>query len=164
MASRNRDAYLRPSVLDRLLDTPGSRWDPGGGKDSLSQSVGALQDALLRDLEWLLNTRRIAFPAGEDFPEVQRSLYHYGLRDISSLSSDSSEVRSTLSREVEDLLRLFEPRLTGVRVTVPEASKERRREVRFVIEGMLNVDPEPVPVTFDTVLEVASGEFNVEER
>lgn len=162
--ARERERYLRPSVLDRILDTPGSDWAASGGRGTLSQSVQALQDALLRDLEWLLNTRRIAFPAGDDFPEVQRSVYHFGLRDISSLSSDSSGVRSTLAREVEELLRFFEPRLTGVRVNVPEGGKDRHREIRFIIEASLDMDPEPVPVTFDTVLEVASGEFNVEER
>jgi len=155
VANRRGDASLRPSVLDRLIG------DVASERGSLSQSVEAVKQSLLRDLEWLLNTRRIAFPAGDDFPELQRSLYHFGLRDISSMSSDSPTIRTTLAREVEDLLRLFEPRLSGIRVTVPEESKDRHRHIRFIIEADLDVEPEPEPVTFDTVLEVASGEFSV---
>lgn len=158
MATRGREANLRPSVLDRLLGTAESE-----RTETLNQSLEATKAALLRDLEWLLNTRRIARPAGDDFPEVQRSLYHYGLRDVSSLSADSPSVRGTLAREVEELLRFFEPRLTGVRVSIPEEGKDRFRQIRFIIEATLDVDPEPEPVTFDTVLEVASGEFSVEE-
>lgn len=158
MATRGRETHLRPSVLDRLLGTAAAE-----RSDTLNQSLESMKKALLRDLDWLLNTRRIARPAGEDFPEVRRSLYHYGLRDISSLSSDSPAVRGTLAREVEELLRLFEPRLTGVRVSVPEEGKDARRQIRFIIEATLDVDPHPVPVLFDTVLEVSSGEFNVEE-
>jgi type VI secretion system protein ImpF len=156
VANRRSEAFLRPSVLDRLVgDSAVDR------SRSLTRSVEALKQSLLRDLDWLLNTRRIAFPAGDDFPELQRSLYHFGLRDISSMSSDSPAIRTTLAREVEDLLRLFEPRLSGIRVSVPEGSKDRHRQVRFIIEAVLDVEPEPEPVTFDTVLEVASGEFSV---
>jgi len=156
MAKRKGEAYLRPSVLDRLVGESAPT-----GSDVSSQSLEAVKKSLLRDLDSLLNTRRIAFQAGDDFPEVRQSLYHYGLRDVSSMSSDSPTSRTQLAREVEELLRLFEPRLTGIRVTVPEESKDRHRHIRFIIEAELDVEPEPEPVTFDTVLEVASGEFSV---
>lgn len=158
MATRSRERHLQPSVLDRLLGTA-----EGERAGSLNQSVESMKRALLRDLEWLLNTRRIARPAGEDFPEVRRSVYHYGLRDVSSLSADAPAVRGTLAREVEELLRLFEPRLTGVRVSIPDEAEAERRQIRFVIEATLDVDPHPVPVLFDTVLEVSRGEFSVKE-
>ncbi len=154
---RSEPPPLRPSVLDRLIDdAPGV----GDATPDRAESLRAHKRALLRDLDWLLNTRQIAEPADDMFPEVQRSLYHYGLPDITSLSGDSKTVRRRLLRNVEECIRLFEPRLTGVRVSFAEAAADARG-VHFVIEGMLQMEPEPQRIAFDTVLETASGEFHV---
>jgi type VI secretion system protein ImpF len=156
MARRDEEVTLRPSVLDRLMEGRG-----GHDTVSLSQSVEVVKGAILRDLEWLLNTRRTIHEAGDDFPEVQKSVYHFGLADLSSESADSSLTRRKLARRVEDLVRIFEPRLTQVRVTIPEDATREGRLVHFLVEGALDVEPEPKPVAFDTVLEVNSGEFSV---
>ena len=117
--------------------------------------------ALLRDLEWLLNTRRVADAAPDRYPEVQRSVYHFGLPDITSLSGDSEAVRRRLLRQVEDTIETFEPRLEDVRVSPVESDDENRRRIRFVIEGVLRMEPNPEHVVFDTVLETTSGEFAI---
>ena len=39
-----------------------------------------------------------------------------------------------------------------------------QRGVRFRIQATLRVEPTPEPVVFDTVLQVGSGEFVVEEK
>ncbi len=126
-----------------------------------AQSVNRLKHSLRRDLEWLLNTRRIAEPAGDAFTEVQKSLYHYGLPDISSMSSDSPDVRRRLMRLVEETVSIFEPRLAGARVSILESREKGRRHVRFMIEGMLQMDPSPEPIAFDTMLEISSGKFQI---
>jgi predicted component of type VI protein secretion system len=36
-----------------------------------------------------------------------------------------------------------------------------RREVHFVVEAMLRIDPQPEHVVFDTVLDTASGDYHV---
>jgi type VI secretion system protein ImpF len=109
----------------------------------------------------LLNTRRISEPASDAFPEVQKSVYHYGLPDITSLSSDSVMTRQRLRRQVEDAIALFEPRLTDVRVSVAESEDAERRQLRFIVEAMLRMDPNPERVLFDTVLDPTRGEFQV---
>lgn len=157
--TRSTERTARLTVLDRLIDL-----EPKSGTDPvvrLNESVEALRASLQRDLEWLLNTRRIAEPAPERFTEVRESVYHFGLPDITSLSGDSKEVRRILSRRVEECIRRFEPRLTAVRVTPVEADAENRRRIRFVIEGLLRMEPNPEHVVFDTVLETASGRFQV---
>ena len=35
------------------------------------------------------------------------------------------------------------------------------RELRFVVEALLKMDPNPEQVVFDTVLELASGDYSV---
>jgi type VI secretion system protein ImpF len=147
---------VRLSVLDRLIDR---RPDIGGGGGTWAGSVAALKASLLRDLEWLLNTRRIAEPAPDQFAEVRRSVYHYGLPDVTSKSADSPQVQSDLARDIEECIRTFEPRLTAVRVTVRPEGEAGSRLARFVIEGLLRLDPDPERVLFDTVLETPTGKF-----
>lgn len=150
---------LRLSVLDRLLDAePRLAADPPLTWD---ESVRRHKAALLRDLEWLLNTRRIIEPAPAAYPEVQRSLYHYGLPDLSSLGSDRATVRQRLTHYLEESIELFEPRLVQVRVTAAEPAGGTEQHLRFVVDALLRMDPNPERVIFDTLLETVSGEFRV---
>ena len=160
MSKREVEPTVQQSVLDRLLDfEPRLAGDP---PLSWSDSVNRLRDAVRRDIEWLLNTRRISEPASADFPEVQASLYHFGLPDISSLSRDSSETPETLRRRIEECIRLFEPRLTAVQVLTREtAASDVHHAMHFSIQAILDMEPNPERVTFDTVLEVGSGEFSI---
>lgn len=156
--SRGTEPTIRLSVVDRLLDPSDTRAE---GSSTWSGSVEALKESLVRDLEWLLNTRRIAEPASDSYPEVQRSVYHFGLPDVSSKSADSVDVQQALSRDIEECIRIFEPRLTDVRVGVRQSTEEGSRLARFVIEGLLRMEPNPERVVFDTVLETPTGKFFV---
>lgn len=156
--SKPPDRPVRLSVLDRLIDrTPGI----GDAAGTWAGSVEMMKTSLLRDLEWLLNTRRIAEPAPDHFPQLRSSVYHYGLPDVTSRSADAPDVQTDLAREIEECIRLFEPRLMSVRVSVRASEDVGSRMARFVIEGLLPLDPEPERVLFDTVLETPTGKFFV---
>jgi type VI secretion system protein ImpF len=71
-------------------------------------------------------------------------------------------VRRQLMRDLEAAVRLHEPRLDDVRVTLLERDEENRRSIRFVIEALLRMEPNPERVVFDTVLETSSGTFSVD--
>jgi type VI secretion system protein ImpF len=155
MNSRASDGRVRLSVFDRLqAETERAT--------SFSESVSELRDAVRRDLDRLLNTRRIAEPAPDELTELQKSVYHYGLPDITSLSGDSESARRRLVRQVEEAIELFEPRLMNVRVTTMESpARAERRQIRFHVEALLRLDPDPERIEFDTVLETASGRIEV---
>jgi type VI secretion system protein ImpF len=162
MARSEIERTAQLSVLDRLIDL-----EPASSVDAaltLAESVRQVKTALRRDLESLLNTRRTSEPAPDQFEEVRRSLYHYGLPDVSSLSQDSPEDRERLLRGLEGAIAVFEPRLAGVRVTLDQTETEARpheRTLHFIIEGTLLMDPTPERVAFDTVFELTSGECRV---
>ena len=160
MARTEIERSARQSVLDRLIDTePGLPSDP---PPTLAGSVRQLKVNLRRDLEWLLNTRRPPLAIPEDFEETRKSLLTYGLPDITSMSRDSMATRSALLREVEEAIEHFEPRLADVRVQLVESEGPNAvRELRFVVEALLKMDPNPEQVVFDTVLELASGDYSV---
>ncbi|MBT8404022.1 MAG: type VI secretion system baseplate subunit TssE [Gemmatimonadetes bacterium] len=158
MDPRNPDLALRPSVIDRLLGAAG----PAGPGTDPAGSVAMMKAAVLRDLNWLLNTRRIYTGAGEGRPELAKSLYTYGLADVTSLARGSTVTANLLARDLTEAIRLFEPRLSHVRVTVRTDDDPNSRVLRFLVEAMLDIDPEPMPIAFDTKLEVGGGSFAVD--
>ena len=125
-----------------------------------AQSLRALKAALKRDLEWLLNSRRTIDPPPDSARETLRSVYYYGFEDISSKSVLSNQDQGDIIREMESVLSIFEPRLKRVKVRM-EGVGGSSQTLRFVIDGLLNVDPAPEPVRFDTMLEIGKGAYEV---
>jgi type VI secretion system protein ImpF len=74
----------------------------------------------------------------------------------------SVDGRARLMRAVEAALTAFEPRLGNVRVILNSTAGDKLPRIRFTVEGMLRVDPSPEHVSFDTLLEVANGEYKVQ--
>ena len=160
MSKREIERTVQPSVLDRLTDgDPRASADP---RTTYAESLRQFKASVQRDLEWLLNTRRTPTPAPEEFEELSNSLYNYGVPDITSLSRDSIDSRSWLRKQLEDALTIFEPRLANVSIDIVEVEGEtHRRELRFVVEATLRMDPTPEQVVFDTVLHFTTGQIEV---
>ena len=64
-------------------------------------------------------------------------------------------------RWLQSTVKVFEPRLANVRITPFETTEIGSRTLRFRIDGLLVMDPAPEHVSFDTVLELTSGEYHV---
>lgn len=150
----------KPSLIDRLIDrNPGESADAPVSRET---SIAQYRASVSRDVEWLLNARQsiLEIPAGLE--EVPRSVLAYGLPDLTSIGTDTPEARSGLVRQIERTIRLFEPRMSQVRVRASE-TPDGHRQIRLTIDGMLEMDPEPERVVFDTVVELARGDFSVDE-
>jgi type VI secretion system protein ImpF len=153
------DTNVTQSLIDRLIDRePNLEADP---PVSRAQSVRLLKAALRRDLEWLLNSRRVADASPADFAELGHSLYFYGLPDFAALSLNSPRDRNSLLRELEHSVAAYEPRLKNIRVALVESPDNKLRILRFQIEGILMMDPAPEQISFDTVLQLNSGEYEI---
>jgi type VI secretion system protein ImpF len=148
----------KASILDRLIDrAPREGADPPTTRKA---SVDAHRAAVLRDVEWLLNARRSIVPVPDSLPELSHSVFAYGLPDLTSIGTDSPEARVGLVRKVRRAIETFEPRLKDVRVLIDEAA-EGERQLHFTIEAMLQMEPEPERIVFDTVMSLSSGDFSV---
>jgi type VI secretion system protein ImpF len=159
MARWEPEQTVTQSVLERLIDR-----DPKAGSEGAptrAQSVRLLRASVRRDLEWLLNTRRTPAPADQTYPEVARSVYNYGLPDLNALNWESSRDRTRLARAVQESLNVFEPRLRGIKVVPLEPVAGAPHIMRFQIEGLLEMDPAPELIVFDTTLQLSSGEYQV---
>ena len=159
MARLEAEQVVQQSVLDRLIDV-----EPRNGTEApptRAQSVRQLKAALRRDLEWLLNSRRNPEAADESTPELSYSVFNYGLADITSLCLLVPDDQERLLHWMETAIAHYEPRLQGIQVSMRPLSAASR-VLRFQIEGMLRVDPAPEHVSFDTLLELSSGNYQVE--
>lgn len=147
--------------MDRLLD-----FDPDVSKEapkSRARSLDELKTSVRRDLEWLLNTRCIIDEIPERLEEVNNSLAVYGLPDFTGISVKGSSEQYRLLSMIKTAIRIFEPRLIDVDVTLEPISNVER-VLRFRIDAQLKIDPVPEPITFDTVLQMGSGEFEINEK
>jgi type VI secretion system protein ImpF len=159
MARKPANSAVTVSVFDRLIDQ--DRKVRSEAAPTRLQSMRELKASLRRDLEWLLNTRQPLDPPPEGATELERSLYTYGLPDVTSMSVSSADDRKRLTRMMETALLHFEPRLANPKVKFVPGGEGKTHMLRFVIEGLLRVDPAPEYVTFDTVLETVIGAYEV---
>jgi type VI secretion system protein ImpF len=159
MSERNDGLRVKLPLLDRLLDdAPDQALDAplSGG-----EAVRILHRSVRRDLEALLNARRRWRSWPTYCRELKISPVGYGIPDFTSGAVHDSSSREWLRAEIEAAIRAFEPRFSGLRVTVVESKDKLSATLRLQIEAMLNVEPAPEPIAFDTVLETTTSEVIV---
>jgi type VI secretion system protein ImpF len=147
------------SVFDRLIDEdPKTRVE---APLSRAQSVRILRSAVRRDLEWLLNTRRTPLESTELLAELAHSAYSFGLPDFSAYSMGNQRDQARLLSALQTAVKTFEPRLVNAKIIPLESTEVGSRILRFRIEGQLDMDPAPELISFDTVLKLTSGVYEV---
>lgn len=130
-------------------------------------SIERMRDAVLRDLDWLLNSENLAtLDADDRDDEVANSVLNYGIAPL--MGRTLAELRAgggdAVAREIKKAIRRFEPRLSAQRLVVHavEDASADPRSVRLQIEAELLVEPAPVRLVVDTVLDAEDGHFRVE--
>ncbi len=150
------------SVLDRLRDD-----DPKSptieAPLSRAESVRILKQAVRRDLEWLLNTRRTPDDPGTSRVETENSLYNYGIPDFSAYSIASPKDQARLMKALQAAIKTFEPRMANVRILPLEVTTTGLRALRIRIEALLLMDPAPEHISFDTTLQLTTGDFRIKD-
>jgi type VI secretion system protein ImpF len=161
MSRKDHEYRLIPSVLDRLID-----YEPKESKEApktLLRSLKEYKQFVKRDLEWLLNCRAYAGEVDENLEEVNKSVAVYGLPDITGISANSVQEQIRLTKTLEKIIEVFEPRFINVKVTLQPISN-LDKSLRFHIQAQLDIEPAPEPIAFDTVLELGSGQFEIKEK
>ncbi len=146
---------LTASILDRLIDN-----EPGISNEPVQfrlMDLRQIRSMVIRDLENLLNTRRIIYPPSPEFVELNRSIMVYGLSDFTAQSPKNPATRRQLRQDIEKTIALFEPRLRNVKVQI-EGDQEIR-SVSFRINAILVIEPESEPIQFDTYFDINRGEY-----
>jgi type VI secretion system protein ImpF len=148
MAAPSFRQEVTPSLLDRLIDL-----DPESKREvpaSPWEQIRDLRVALCRDLTALLNTRRAADDFDRSYEESANSLLSFGITDFTSYNLKKGPEQERLRKSIERGIRLFEPRLDQVAVTIEETDA-RRPILRFQVSAVLRTDTRE-PVVFDATL------------
>ncbi len=159
MSRYDNEIRITPSIIDRLIDE-----EPEVSSEAIAtrqKSLRQLKTAVRRDLEWLLNSRQIVGGIPADLKETVHSVANFGLPDFSSWSLKSPTERNRVRRMLETAISVFEPRLVDVTISI-DPMRENERALKFRVDARLKVEPVPEPITFDTVLELGSGQYKVQ--
>ena len=157
MSRADPNQGILPSFLDRLIDP-----DSGGTSWRRGYGVEQMTDAVRRDLEDLLNTRRPNADVPPELKRVTESIALFGLPDLTSFTVVSAQDRANMALKLEQIIARHEPRLKDVRVHLSDLAEGNRPAIRCRIEGRLALDPAP-EVSFDTIMEPLTGQHKVRQ-
>jgi len=159
MARNEPERNVQQSIIDRLVDL--NRDTQVEAPVARAESVRRLKASLRRDIEWLLNTRRTIVGIPEAYSHLKTSVFAFGMPDVSSMRVESPQDEKRLLSALEQAISAFEPRLVEVRVRPHERPRGRVHTLHFYIEGILLIEPAPEHISFDTLLEVPRGAYEV---
>lgn len=148
------------SVLDRLLDD--APYSPADPPVSYAVQVREMREAIRRDLELLLNTRRCIQSPGIAYAELQNSLCTFGVDGVVSANLMTDEAKLALARSIERSISRFETRLSNVRVTILKSRSMTARALRMRIEATFRLHEGMPPISFESVIDPSSQRFQVE--
>lgn len=161
MLPNHHERAVQLSILDRLIDEePDNRSEVPITRE---KSLTMFRRSVKRDLEWLLNTTRIADPTPEPLVELQDSMWIYGFPDLTSITLQNNSDEQRLLRNLETAIQKFEPRLTRVRVSTTDKITKSAQSIQFHIDAMLMIDPMPERIAFDTVLDIGKSSYRVKD-
>lgn len=163
MADLNRDQRFLPCLLDRLRDD-----EPNNSEESRNQrviSISRYKEYVVRDLQWLFNASA-HLPNEDDegsrlenYPEANRSVINYGLRQLCGLTAPDMV---TLERDLSDALKFFEPRILRHTLTL-KASMDRHL-IAFDMRAELWAEPVPERLFVQTLVDLESGQVALGDR
>jgi type VI secretion system protein ImpF len=150
MATAANQSAITLSLVDRLFDlepdsqveAPLSSWE----------QFRVLKAALCRDLAVLLNTRRAEKDFDPAYEDATNSLLSFGITDFTSYNLKSSDEQEQVRRSIERAIRLFEPRLARVSVSLEE-TEQVRPVLQFQIDAVLRVGLRDEPLMLDVSLQ-----------
>ena len=140
------------SLFDRLTD-----YDPRNSREAPRpewEQLRLQKESVARDLTNLLNVRRSENDIPEEFLQTRESVAAYGIADFTAAPMDREGIRRIIERTV----RLFEPRLSRVQVSLVEGGDLR---FSFRISALLRIDVGAEPVVYDADLPKESRRIQV---
>jgi type VI secretion system protein ImpF len=152
---------LQPCLLDRLTDhEPAQKVE---GRNQRVISLSRFKEGVLRDISWLFNTQRHRATEGLDqFPQVERSVMNFGMRDFAGMFSENHDIRQ-IEKEISDTILFFEPRIIRrtlqVKVYRDEevATQTNPHRIFFQISADLWAQPSPEKFFVKTMIDLETG-------
>lgn len=160
---------VRISQRERRLAEGGVVVTPDVLREAVRRDIEMLFNVERMEAEYLLTDReRLDVESPEallaDYPEVRRSVLNYGVPSFSGRNSADFD-KDALSRELKEVLAVFEPRLKRDSIRVRIITREKTG-MRIEIDGVLMLSPVPERLRLSTTIDLDSGRAatRLEER
>ena len=169
MSSPSRDS-LQPSLLDRLVLNPTGRSIRSKGSPAIGKQQ--LRNAVLRDMEWLLNARPSVSPPKnsahvEQADPLNQSVLAFGMPPLAGKTATTVDI-ADLEKTIHDLIARYEPRIDPeslkVKALFHEVLMNQHNMVGLEISGMLWARPYPMELVLRTQLDLETGHVNVQSQ
>lgn len=151
-----------PALLDRLSDP-----DKTKNKHTRHMSRNTYRQAVLRDLQWLLNCPNLysQLALGE-FPEVSKSVLNYGIPSYAGANFTDADL-SRVSQAIKRAILYFEPRIIKDSLFVhtvrePESALAYNKAL-FRIEASLWFEPYPIDMTIRAQWDSEIGSMHLQD-
>jgi len=165
------EGFPTPSLVDRLSNDEPDFYDSTdvdasgqirrqANKARTREAVKRYEDSVRRDLEWLFNSRRVKDDRLAKYPELQSSVFCYGMPDLNSEDPSRTHDKDELLHNMEDAVARFDRRLCDL--TIEFGSPVLGSHLlHFQISGVVMMDPVPAEVAFQSSLDPIIGECKV---
>ena len=164
MATSEIRDRLQPALLDRLTDDK-----PDSGLEADERRVMSkmqLRQAVLRDLNWLLNASQTHAAWAEEYPELAATVLNFGLPALSGQRVSKLDV-GLLERAIKRAILDFEPRILPATLKVKALESgsvlDMHNMIDFEISGHLWAQPVPLEILLRTKLDLEAGQVVVRE-
>lgn len=157
-----RRAYRLSGLLQRQrrLEEGGVIVTPDLLREAVRRDIEMLFNIERLEADYLLSERELAIAESphdllRHYPEARRSVINYGVPSFSGRHASDFD-SSALSRELTEVLRIFEPRLKPdtIRVTVSTGDKTG---LRIQVDALLMLTPVPERLRLSTMIDLDSG-------
>ncbi|WP_052573323.1 type VI secretion system baseplate subunit TssE [Haloferula sp. BvORR071] len=168
------ESGVLPCLFDRIVRSLGR-----GTPESRQIDSRVYRDAIRRDLEWLLNSKRRRTreeldrttmsnagkaaiddaPSIYDHEELPLSVINYGIRDFNgaAVNPDDARVMEGIRSEIRDAIKQFEPRIVFDSLKIEPIQNEKEPSIlAFSIEAELWALPEWESLRIDIDLNTGS--------
>ncbi|SDE42799.1 type VI secretion system baseplate subunit TssE [Paraburkholderia lycopersici] len=162
-APRRANAWLMPTLLDRLRDDAPHRQHEAPGEYAVTRAQ--MRDIVQRDLAYLLNTINIEEQIDRvRYPHIVASTVNYGVPPLAGkfmATRQWTDIETIIKRAIRD----FEPRLVPDSVSVsplPDRDGEvQYNALAFEVRGLISMDPYPMEFMVQSSLDLETSQLNV---
>ncbi|MEZ0601893.1 type VI secretion system baseplate subunit TssE [Paraburkholderia sp. IW21] len=159
-ATARRDSRfdVQPCLLDRLITHRSQTGVASGGPFALSRAL--LREAVLRDLNWLLNSTNLEATDNLDaYPHVRRSVVNFGLGPLAGARLSALD-RTGIESAIREAIVQFEPRFLAGSVEVrcaAEPATLQRNTLSIEVSGQLWSSEAPQMFLIHSEIDLESG-------
>jgi type VI secretion system protein ImpF len=133
------------SLFDKLIDeNPEESFEKNPKRFF---TIGELQDSILKDLTYLLNTRVSPFWKQNRLP------FSYGVNITAPMSVENVFEIQELESRIDEVIGQFEPRLINAKSTVVNMGNDPSA-IFVTIDAMIHSENHRTPLSFPLVIEI----------